>query len=39
MVPLSKVVGRAVFIVWPIQNLGVIEKGKDLKEIPIKSQS
>lgn len=37
MVPLSKVVGRATFIVWPIKNIAIIEKGKDLKEIPIKA--
>jgi signal peptidase I len=36
MVPLSKVVGRATFIVWPIKNIAIIEKGKDLKEIPVK---
>ena len=37
MVPLSKVVGRATFIVWPIRNIAIIEKGNDLKEIPVKS--
>lgn len=36
LVPLSKVVGRATFIVWPIKNIAIIEKGKDLKEIPVK---
>ena len=36
MVPLSKVVGRATFIVWPIKNIAIIEKGKDLKELPVK---
>jgi len=36
MVPLSKVVGRATFIVWPLKNIAIIEKGKDLKEIPVK---
>ena len=36
MVPLSKVVGRATFIVWPIRNIAIIEKGEDLKEIPVK---
>ena len=29
MVPLSKVVGSAPFIVWPIKNLAIIEQGKD----------
>ena len=37
MVPLSKVVGRATFIVWPIRNVAIIEKGNDLKEIPVKT--
>ena len=37
MVPLSKVVGRAIFIVWPIRNIAIIEKGNDLKEIPVKT--
>lgn len=37
MVPLSKVVGRATFIVWPIRNIAMIEKGNDLKEIPVKT--
>jgi signal peptidase I len=36
MVPLSKVVGTATFIVWPIRNIAIIEKGEDLKEIPVK---
>jgi len=36
MVPMSKVVGRAVFIVWPVTNLGFIPKGNDLKKIPVK---
>jgi len=35
MVPLSKVVGRAVFIVWPVSNAGLIPKGGDLKKIPV----
>ena len=37
LVPLSKVVGRATFIVWPIRNIAIIEKGNDLKEIPVKT--
>ena len=39
LVPLSKVVGRATFIVWPIRNIAIIEKGNDLKEIPVKTNS
>jgi signal peptidase I len=37
MVPLSKVVGRATFVVWPFGNISLIEKGEDLKKIPVKS--
>ena len=37
MVPLSKVVGRATFIVWPFRNIAIIEKGEGLKEIPVKT--
>lgn len=36
LVPLSKVVGRATFVVWPIGNISLIEKGEDLKKIPVK---
>jgi signal peptidase I len=32
---MSKVVGRAIFIVWPVNNLGFIPKGSDLKKIPV----
>jgi signal peptidase I len=39
MVPMSKVVGRAVFIVWPVTNLGFMPKGDDLKKIPVKPLS
>ena len=38
LVPLSKVVGRASFIVWPIGNISIIEKGEDLKKIPVKDK-
>jgi signal peptidase I len=37
MVPLSKVVGRATFIVWPISNLDFLEKGSDLGKLPVKT--
>jgi signal peptidase I len=37
MVPLSKVVGRAVFVVWPFTGIGLISKGEDLKKIPVKN--
>lgn len=36
MVPLTKVVGRAEFIVWPFKNLDFLEKGSDLGKIPVK---
>lgn len=36
LVPLSKVVGRASFIVWPIGNISIMEKGEDLKKISVK---
>ena len=37
MVPLSKVVGRAVFVVWPFTGIGLSPKGEDLKKIPVKN--
>jgi len=37
MVPLSKVVGRAIFVVWPFKDIGLIPKGEDLKKIPVKN--
>ena len=36
MVPLTKVVGRATFIVWPINNWDFLEKGADLGKLPDK---
>jgi signal peptidase I len=36
VVPLSKVVGRATFIVWPIGNIAFIPKGEDLKKVAVK---
>ncbi len=36
MVPLSKVVGRATFIVWPVKNWDFLEKGADLGKLPVK---
>ena len=37
MVPLSKVVGRAIFVVWPLTDIALISKGEDLKKIPVKN--
>ena len=36
MVPLDKVTGRALFVIWPLKHLGVLEVGKDLSRIPVK---
>jgi signal peptidase I len=36
MVPLDRVTGRALFVIWPFSNLGVLEVGEDLSKIPIK---
>lgn len=36
MVPLTKVVGRAAFIVWPVTNWDFLEKGADLGKLSVK---
>jgi signal peptidase I len=36
MVPLDKVTGRALFVIWPFKHLGVLDAGKDLAQIPVK---
>jgi len=36
MVPLDKVTGRALFVIWPLKHLGVLDVGKDLSQIPVK---
>ena len=36
MVPLDKVTGRALFVIWPLKHLGVLDVGKDLSQIPTK---
>lgn len=38
MIPLSKVVGRATFIVWPFTNAAFIPKGEDLKKVPVQEK-
>jgi signal peptidase I len=35
MVPLDKVTGRALFVIWPLSSLGVLEVGEDLSKIPV----
>jgi len=36
MVPLDKVTGRALFVMWRLKNMGVLDAGKDLSQIPVK---
>ena len=36
MVPLDKVTGRALFVIWPFSNLGILNVGEDLSKIPVK---
>ena len=36
MVPLDKVTGRALFVIWPLKHIGVLDVGKDLSQIPVK---
>lgn len=36
MVPLDKVTGRALFVIWPLKHIGVLDVGKDLSRIPVK---
>lgn len=35
MVPLDKVTGRALFVIWPLSSLGLLEVGEDLSKIPV----
>jgi len=37
MVPLDRVTGRATFIIWPLSNLAILDKGEDLSKIPVKN--
>ncbi len=39
MVPLDKVTGRALVVVWPLKNATILDVGKDLSEIPVKKAS
>ena len=36
MVPLSDVVGRAEFIVWPFNHIGFLSVGHDLSKVAVK---
>ena len=35
MVPLSKVSGRAVFVIWPLKHISMLDAGKELSAIPV----
>ena len=35
MVPLDKVTGRAVVVIWPFSNIGILEKSASLAKIPL----
>lgn len=35
MVPLEKVTGRALFVIWPLSSIGLLEVGEDLSKIPV----
>lgn len=37
MVPLNKVTGRALFVIWPIGSIKVLDSGRDLSKIPVKN--
>ena len=39
MVPLDKVTGRALFVIWPFKHLGVLDAGEDLSQIPVKQNN
>lgn len=38
MVPLDKVTGRALFVIWPFKNMKILDVGKDLSKIPTVSK-
>ena len=37
MVPLSKVTGRALFVIWPLKHATVLKAGQDLAALPVNS--
>ena len=39
MVPLDKVTGRALFVIWPFQRAKVLDVGADLSKIPVATTS
>lgn len=38
MVPLDKVTGRALFVIWPFSSLKILDVGEDLSKIPVQSK-
>lgn len=38
MVPLDKVTGRALFVIWPISSIKVLDAGADLAKIPVQGR-
>jgi signal peptidase I len=38
MVPLDKVTGRALFVIWPFSSLKVLDVGEDLSKIPVQGK-
>ena len=39
MVPLDKVTGRALFVIWPFNRVKVLDVGSDLSKIPVVTSS
>lgn len=37
MVPLDSVTGRALFVIWPLANVKILDAGADLAKLPIKT--
>lgn len=35
MVPLSSVTGRALFVIWPLANMKILDVGADLSKVPL----
>ena len=35
MVPLSSVTGRALFVIWPLSNIKILDVGEDLSKVPV----
>jgi signal peptidase I len=35
MVPIDRVTGRAVIVIWPLSNIGLIKRATDLASLPV----